>query len=1400
LFDLYRKDAKTNQKFFLTKEKPILISTQKETKSSVETFEFVDQSVPLGNYIYELRGIDLFGQVGNPIFSKPVSVEDTQAPPPPLGLRAQLKQPGYPWRTERQLETLRSINGKAQLELQFEFGELLRQQAPDAKLFQLYWRQDDLLKVAEVTTQVDQSLVDNEDAAEHLVNISGISQDELKKFRSGFITNVLDRGQTLPANQRQRFKVIDVSQDNPLSLRTSNKEGFVGGTYKLISEPHDPSSWSHINQGGLTKSAVKPPVTGKLTNTSGTQFSAKVLSAVSLGQPSNSLPGFPTGARDADVFENELDAVQAKTEVVLDIALAEASFLVGGRLRVSGSEHRILYASVGLLSEISNQTVTRIGLVDNVNLRPGQSCVVRPNPSFEAKVMQVQEGNKGSFIVDIDAVPSIFNLTNLIEGAITDLPTQQKYFSILGAEPISDQLRLTVRPLKASDSLPEVGSSILVTPPQFIELVIQEDNPIPDYAKNVVGGEVAFDEIIATDNGEEVKTHILRSLSGIYANRAGQFSILVRLPEQVIETLDLLIPNKPLRYHPPYRFQLDVDVVQRREADLDLVIPPQEGTRRAYFAVLTEDEAGNSSPLTVPVQVTAVKPPPTGKPGRPYPCGLNETSEAGYATPPDRQGRATLCVAWKAGDLTPADGLRYEVARALDNTVVATDRQNWLLGKSVPGLPPVRVQIISIQPLAEGVLEVTAQRVGAEPDYALAAFDKGLLHQGGENFRVQTVPTESGGNWVFQVMPESERELLQAEADLLPLPIAPGEQMRGEIGVNITRQANGIFRVEVGLASELRGAVEGLRHGKLTKPLSGGSGAGATPEGAQGGVPEHPTFQITGAQQGEGNSLILLLRPANFSVVPAVDGSGAGQTLMVWRGEQRTLSLSGACLIEAPPDYSRILTEDEPLRKLAEKPGNEEAFGLVTGVPLKEEQARGMCGQQAGNGGSRQAQNQPFCFRDEIPGIGSNRFFYRVRAVDAAENRSSWSEVSVPFYQVDTTPPKLPVQLGGIPGHETAELVWLPSNETGIVGYQIYRTESDELSNFDFEKVLPHAVISLEDIKLRPLRINAHQLVLPMALADIDPSSIDVRLLSVPPNTPNLFVQAQELTKLEDRYIHRLNPLVPNGTPVHVLLGDPTEPILLTNRPGSGEPLLVQDRTVDLTFGLDVTGIETLLLAGQIPEDEDLETLLSQPNALQEDGVMVDIDTLKVTGLRDILPDGIAVAVIVRLADDRLRVIHHAPGTLDLLQVIDGEVRLDLKISGDSIQNIYALSGKYAVTHPARGKPDLCLKRASQLVLNEIDGTAIAINNLNPLVPNGTAVIVALKTNSGNELTLTGDPSQFSWTESHLQAEKVYYYGLAVRKRVIFGTTEGATGTRELEIVSSIAGPVTIRPFASPIY
>jgi len=147
---------------------------------------------------------------------------------------------------------------------------------------------------------------------------------------------------------------------------------------------------------------------------------------------------------------------------------------------------------------------------------------------------------------------------------------------------------------------------------------------------------------------------------------------------------------------------------------------------------------------------------------------------------------------------------------------------------------------------------------------------------------------------------------------------------------------------------------------------------------------------------------------------------------------------------------------------LANLPHVETAFTLITKEPIK-------------------AYGTTASFRDELPGRSSNRFFYRIVAVDAAGNRSKPSPVSPPVCCPDLVPPAIPVFTKVIGGEQRLVLAWEENLEEDLEEYWLYRG-NNEIDLLDLRGKTPLRVLgkgtnSFTDEPLDGLRNYFYRLV-----------------------------------------------------------------------------------------------------------------------------------------------------------------------------------------------------------------------------------------------------------------------------------------------------------------------------------
>ena len=215
---------------------------------------FVDPAVPLGRHRYHVRGIDLFGQVSEAVKSKPLTLRDNEAPPPPARLRGELRQPGYPWVTPEQRA---AIQQPTSLEFSFEYGAFQHRQAPDIRTFQIFWRHDSLVD----RLRAEVLAVEGSDEGP-VVRTQPLSPAEQLRFAGGLFSNAppnVEPGTPTPrARQRRHFRIARIIDDNGLQLVQADGEDLPiapGDAYWLLTDAHNRDAWEWTGR----RVEVRPP-------------------------------------------------------------------------------------------------------------------------------------------------------------------------------------------------------------------------------------------------------------------------------------------------------------------------------------------------------------------------------------------------------------------------------------------------------------------------------------------------------------------------------------------------------------------------------------------------------------------------------------------------------------------------------------------------------------------------------------------------------------------------------------------------------------------------------------------------------------------------------------------------------------------------------------------------------------------------------------------------------------------------------------------------------------------------------------------------------------------------------------------------------------------------------------
>lgn len=810
----------------------------------------VDANLKLGKYQYAIRPIDLFGQTGMAIESEPFQLRDFEAPPPPVRVRAQ------------------PSSDNASLGVQFEYGATQHQQARDVKEFSLYWREDSLLKrrvveVFEVRHFPHEGQTINKLRLRNADETS-IQQSVLEAFVGDVLTNVPSKAKhPLPAIDRRRYRIAQVDSQG-LLITEKSTTAMSRGTYELISDPHNRSTWKKLSQ----TVAWREPIRSTLRSASGgLKAEVKKVLAPSVPAP-NPFAQVPVGARGSQV--PQLASPRSLVEVEIDRVLTEPDVFIDGSALINDQpagiriEYVVSNLPASAVGSGSSSYSTRIGLPPGTTINVGDDLKLLPADSFRDRVKQI-----------------------VINGTV-------------------DQERL----------------------------------------KNA-GGEIAFGRQI---DDRPVLT-VMRVISNA-VNANGSFDLLVRA-DTAADAAALPV-NRRIRYYAPFVINVPMTLASSPTTGADnsvetisLPLQDSDGQRQGFVAMTSSDlrrneddpdARDNEGPLSTAAQFFVVRPKPLGTPSPPYPCG-DKTATAGYASPPDRAGRATTCLKWDVGTLLPATGLRWEVVRALDASIPAAHLLEWQKGKK---------QVVA--------------------------------------------PAIEGDNTKGVVLTSS----VDDKTGLITATFHPDDPVANP---------------------------EVYRNGRLSI------------------LPYH--FQVTLAQTSGADLKLLLRRVTNSPL----------------------LSLSAT--LHAPPDYSQVIGNHENLRALAAN--LPEAFALVTGVPIDPVITTDPNGVET-------VENR---FRDDVPGRGRNAFFYRVRAVDAAENRSQWSQVSVPFHQADTTPPKAIRFEQPILGDRTVTLVWARPDDNALTQYRIFRNKGHNRQIPGSISDSPRHVVQIADIRPLPLRNVGGSVVLP---------------------------------------------------------------------------------------------------------------------------------------------------------------------------------------------------------------------------------------------------------------------------------------------------------------------------------
>ncbi|MEA2602071.1 MAG: hypothetical protein QOF89_3063 [Acidobacteriota bacterium] len=162
-----------------------------------------------------------------------------------------------------------------------------------------------------------------------------------------------------------------------------------------------------------------------------------------------------------------------------------------------------------------------------------------------------------------------------------------------------------------------------------------------------------------------------------------------------------------------------------------------------------------------------------------------------------------------------------------------------------------------------------------------------------------------------------------------------------------------------------------------------------------------------------------------------------------WNPTQITDASDALNDLADPTGYAAL--PDNALRVLAGLPGNESAFTQITLAPLEMADPKIKDERRADDDAAYVSQSINIrAYTDTLPGRATNRYFYRARFVDGAQNQSSLSLAGPPVYLRKVEPPRTPVITKVMGGELEITIRWAANREPDLAEYRVYRTEDQE--------------------------------------------------------------------------------------------------------------------------------------------------------------------------------------------------------------------------------------------------------------------------------------------------------------------------------------------------------------------
>ncbi len=1271
------------------------IAMQSNGNATNDLPSFVDINVPLGAYSYQISGIDIFGQESEASKPKQIEVKDATPPPPPVRLKCSVLQPGYPWNDPEKLKKQINQNGLD-------------------------------INTAQIQLSFEYGYAQHRQAPDaKLINLYWRE----KNLRIVKKAETIQVKTTLTDDELKQLK-IELKDFSEQELQQ-----FDGGVLSIKSR----------NGEELPNSGKTPIRIEKIDST------WVVLRPSQIQVLKGDICELTSDIHNRDNWRGFGRKIKIQPPLQAEVAkIRDLNVKIRGR-------HEIPKDESDSVAEIVN---TFPG-----NLRPKDSPSIPPVTEL--------------FIDHVLLEPNLFSNGKLILNDNKIIPIVYSTAGIAYSQILQNQPSLISRIAVDPSHSIEINQNIVLNSPQdkdmygdpiryVIKETILEAKP-SDFDLSASGGEIVFEGIEKKCGEYEAVAVTARVVSTARKQSETKVSLLVKFRSsdwKLYGESGWLSDKTIALYYAPYMVgPLLSSIIHNANTDQtpSWNWSAETGIFRGYIAATATDDRSLEGSLSQPVEASAFKPPPIGRPNPPIPCDLTlndlDSTNRWYASLPDLNGLATACLKWTPDGINEAEGLRCEIARALDTTIIEADKKNWLLGLHEPGFPPVSIDIVQVRDSNsnDGYIPTDLFIVQFKPlnnDNSDKAFYSGGIFIQDNNLFVLTghrlTQTGSDENTLFEASVKSFSGAAvntTQHATFYRGGIVQYQGVNLTLNNSTTTPHSGRVILTMDLPDELDLTDTNVRKKFIGIRLS-------TPVNTESGQQTNffKVLQISQQRDDDGN----LIDRMDFLLQPQI-----GKRTKI--GAQVTL--------HAAPNYDFAKSNDSLLRDLADKTANISAFGVVTGTPISPH-------------------NNEFKFRDQLPGIGSNRYFYKARGKDASENNTPWSQTSIPFYQVDVSPPKLPLIESVTGGDRKATIFWKTIQDPQIVSYKIYRikTSLSDAEFSDYEHVtdlFKEPSANQLPLQLAPLKVSFGNISIHPSIKlpeDISLDSSGSHFTGVyrlqnggAPDTTINYLSTTTANTVSGQIIN-LPSSLPDGSKVVVTASDQFTVSHLINKSMTHNNMLTATGgVIDLRFPYNLNSVSGVYKALAFDFEADP---LDQQTATNYFGANSNYNpaTFRVTNLDSSLEDGSRVVILLNVTNDageqKLIPLTLRPGTDHSLVVSQSSVAFHIDFSTLNIEGVY-LAKDYNSDRSVdqQEAPNYFTQLATQY--ND------EIRNLKyfhaPLT-DGDLVAIAYKDSAGSEHTISAIPDLFAFTDDPLEGllpHENYYYRLISIKRVQISATVG---------------------------